>query len=268
MVVATTSILGDVVSQIVGGDVRVAVLLPVGADPHDYAPSASDAALLRRADLVVAHGLGLEAGATDALDSARADGVVVLEVGPLMDPITLADGLADPHVWLDPLRMEVAVTAIAGAVREFHPAPETVDLLAADYREQLRQIDREIEGIFSTLRPDRRWLVTGHDSLRYFAARYGLEILGSVIPGSSTSGAPGGRHLADLAEAMRERGVDAIFTEVGDPIDAVNALATEVGAVAVVPLYVGALGPPGSGAETYTGLLLTDARLVFEHLRG
>jgi zinc/manganese transport system substrate-binding protein len=86
-VVATTSIAGDLVSQIVGDSAAVNVLMPIGADPHDFQPSSQQAAALRTADLVVAWGLGLEEGLVDVLESAVADGVRVLEISALVDPI-------------------------------------------------------------------------------------------------------------------------------------------------------------------------------------
>lgn len=99
LVVATTSILGDVVTDLVGDTARVEVLMPVGADPHDFQPSAQQAGMLREADLVIANGLGLEEGLLDTIESAEDEGVNVLEIAPLVDPIPFAAnrGHGDDH---------------------------------------------------------------------------------------------------------------------------------------------------------------------------
>ncbi len=124
VVVATTSILGDVVSNVVGDAGEVEVLMAPGVDPHSFQASAAQAASLRAADLVVANGLGLEESLDDTLAAAQEDGAVVVEVAQDMDPIPFegaddhdhgadeqdvdADHQAlDPHVWLDPQRMAV-----------------------------------------------------------------------------------------------------------------------------------------------------------------
>lgn len=110
-------------------------------------------------------------------------------------------------------------------------------------------------------------LVTNHGSLGYFAERYGLEIVGTLIPGGSTLGEPSASSIADLAGTIRDAGVPAIFTEVGADDSLARRLAAEVGSdVAVVPLHTDALGPPGSGADTYIAMMTTNAQLVAEAL--
>lgn len=259
LVVATTSILGDITAELAGDAVEVVVLLPIGADPHDYAPSASDAARLRDADLVIANGLHLEEGLADALDSAIADGVQVVVIGDTLDPVLLPSGDPDPHVWLDPVRMEGAVDRIAAALADI--AGVDAWEAATDYNERLAAAHAEAGDILAAIPAERRLLVAGHDALRHFADRYGFTVVGVVVPGGSTAATPGAQSLGELADEMRRLGIDDVFTEAGDPIDVVDALAAEAGA-AVHPLYVGSLGPEGSGAETYLGLLVTNARLV------
>ncbi|MEX2653584.1 MAG: zinc ABC transporter substrate-binding protein, partial [Acidimicrobiia bacterium] len=142
-IVATTSIAGDLVSQVVGDEVTVEVLMPIGTDPHDFQPSSQQVAALRSADLVVAWGLGLEEGLEDVLASAWEDGVRVLEISALVDPIPFSsedehaddehaddeheddeheddeheeedhkEHSLDPHTWMDPVRMADALRLI------------------------------------------------------------------------------------------------------------------------------------------------------------
>ena len=136
MVVATTNILGDLVTSIVGEDARVVVLLPVGADPHDYRASAAQVALLHGADLVVANGLLLEQGLVDVFATAEADGINLIEVAEFLDPLPFSGGHEeheeddegedhgnqDPHFWMDPLRVAKAARLIAQELAALDPS--------------------------------------------------------------------------------------------------------------------------------------------------
>ena len=284
-VVVTTSILGDLVREVAGDAAEVEVLIPPGVDPHGYAPSSRDAARLREADLVVANGLGLEASLIDVLEAAEEDGVAVLHVAEQLDPLANPDehadddhgdddhGGSDPHVWLDPLRMADAAELVAGRLAEVDGPGGLSDEEWADrgsrYAGELRAVDEEIEELLGAIPDERRLLVTGHDNLRYFADRYGFEVVGTVIPGTSSQAQPSTREMADLARLVAERGVPAVFTNIGGDTDRLAAtLAAEVGRdVEVVTLYTDALGEDGSGAETLVGLLRTNARRIADALR-
>lgn len=285
-VVATTTILGDVVSSVVGEDARVEVLTPVGADPHDFRPSARQVAALSQADLVVSIGLGLEEGLEDVLDSAVGDGVEVLELAPLLDPIPFGspdhqeesddhddesddheDGV-DPHVWMDPLRMAEAARIIATRLSTLDPSTDWTEQ-AELYAAELVDADEEIAEILSSVPASQRRLVTNHDSLGYFATRYGFEVVGVVIPGGSTLGEPSSERLANLIEVMRREGVKVLFAETTHPSALADAVADELGGdVRVVELFSGSLGEPGSGAENLVEMLVTNAERVAEALGG
>lgn len=282
-VVATTTVLGDVVENIVGDDATVEVLTPVGADPHDFQASAAQVALINQADLVVANGLGLEEGLEDVLEAAAADGALVLEVAPLVDPIPFgfetehedeadheehedeADhGGDDPHVWLDPLRMADAASLIAERLAEIDSEIDWSSR-AEQYAAALAAADVEIADILSSIQV--RLLVTNHDSLGYFADRYGFEVVGVVIPGGSTLGDPSSGALADLIEVMQHEGVRVIFGETTQPGALAEAIAAELGDdVRIVSLYTGSIGEPGSGADTLVGMLQTNAERIAEAL--
>ena len=265
-VVVTTSILGDVVRSIVGNAGRVEVLMPNGSDPHEFQPSARQTAELRDADLVVTNGLGLEgSGLADSISSAKKDGVHVFELGPELDPIR-PHGHVDPHVWFDPARMARGAELLGARLADALDRP---DLVAAGerYAARLRETDRRVSVELAQLPADRRLLVTNHDVLEYFAARYGFKIVGTVIPGGTTLGASDAASLAALARTVRDAGVPAVFAETSAPQSLSRALASEAGHdVAVVELFTEALGPRGSGAEHYPDLLLTDARRIAEAL--
>ena len=291
-VMATTSILGDVTAQVLGEDGAVEVIIPPGSDPHGYEASPRDAAMLREADLVVANGLQLEENLASALAAAEQDGARVLEVAPELDPIAFEDGAhdhdhgddgddvahdhdghdhgpADPHVWHDPLRMIDAVHLVAAELAELIGAQQADELQArADaYEQQLREVHTDVEAILAEIPADNRALITNHDSFNYLAARYDLEVLGTVIPGSSTDAATSPAEFAELITTLEQAQVPAVFSENVEADRLSEQLAGEVLdradlEVEVVQLYSDALGEPGSPGETYLGMLRENAERI------
>ncbi len=264
-VVVTTTIIGDIVRNIVAADATVEVLVPTGADPHDYQPSSRQVASINKANLVVAIGLGLEEALVDVLAAAEKDGANILEIAPLLDPIPLGNSL-DPHVWLDPSRMAEAARLIAVEMARIDASIDWSSRADA-YGIELDITQREIESILEAVPRDSRNLVTDHDALGYFAAVYGFEIVGTVIPGGSTLGAPSSDELAKLVRIIELERVVAIFAETTESSALASAVAAEVGhEVEVVELYTGSLGEPGSGADTLVRMMLTNAELIAEAL--
>lgn len=299
VVVATTSILGDVVTQLVGDTAGVEVLLPPGADPHDLQLSASQAALLREAALVVTNGGGLEEAIGDALRSAERDGArlfVAMDHVPDPLPATGSDhdhgddhgddhdegpggsdgsggggdatggGAVDPHFFGDPVRMAAVVEALADELAEVLGEPGSVRTAADRYVETLAELDREVADLIEGVPPGRRAVVTSHAVLGYFADRYGLRVVGTVV-GATTLGEPDAGHLAELARLLADGEAAAVVVDASSPSPAATALARDAG-VPVVELYTESLGPPGSGAESYVGMIRTNARRLAEALGG
>ena len=268
LVVASTSIVGDLVGQVVGDEAQVEVLIPIGADPHDFAPSARQAASLRDADLVVTSGLDLEAGLADALAAAEEEGVPILELGPALDPRPLGgsgSGSPDPHWWLDPIRAARGVQLVAERLARIGAGDWVAR--AAGQAGELEALDDELRTSLAGIPAKCRKLVTSHDAFGYFAERYDFAVIGVLIPGGATQAAPDPQALAELAAVIRDEGVPAIFAETTLPINVAEALAAEVGGeVRVVVLYTGSLGEPGSGADTYVGLLRTNVGRIVEAL--
>ena len=326
-IVATTSIIGDLVANVTGDDAEVTVLMAPGVDPHGYEPSASDGRILREADLVVANGLMLEENLVSVLEAVEEEGGNVLSLAEQLDPIDFDwdgpghahghddhddhddhghddhddhghddhddhghddhddhghddhDGHAhadeDPHFWFDPLRTSDAVGMIAEAIAELDDRFEADEWMArADaYAEQLVELDEEMLEMFETIPEANRSLVTNHDALGYLAYRYDFEVLGTVIPGSSTQAETDARGFAELVETLEEAGVEVVFADNTDSTVLAEQLASEVVGrsdldVQVVELYTGSLGEPGSGADSYLGMLRTTSTLITEALGG
>ena len=310
-VIATTTILGDLVSQVAGDSVDVEVLMPPGADPHEFEASVAQAARIRSASLVVANGLGLEERLEGTLEAAQADGVTVYEVGPEIDPLPMKEeseehseaevgaeaeghdhdheeagpevavaaeaeaeghdhGEFDPHFWLDPDRMAMAAGLVATQLANatgLDAAP--FQERAARYAADAIAAGQEADAILAAVPADQRLLVTNHDALGYFARRFNLTVLGTVIPGGSTLAEPSAADISAIADALAATDVNAVFSENTVSPRLVEAVAAEVGRnIIVVELFTDSLGDPGSGADTYAGLITTDATLVANGLLG
>jgi zinc/manganese transport system substrate-binding protein len=255
-----------------------------GSDPHAWQPSARDSEALFEADLIIANGFGLEEGLVGVPEQAEADGVTVFRATDhLADPLGLpgsglgdaegddmasdpeaaaGHGLAagDPHFWLDPLAMRDVVLALGPKMAEAGiDVTDRAALLAAD----LEALDAEIADVLEAVPDERRWLVSGHADLGYFADRYGFGIVGSVVPGLSTSEEPSARNVAELLEAIRASGATVIFSDVGTPQSVAEAVAAEAGAT-LVELHLAQV--PESG--DYADLLRDVASSIVEALAG
>lgn len=263
-IVVTTTILGDIVKQIVQDDAAVEVLLPIGTDPHNFEASSRQVASIHSADLVIANGLGLEHEIEGVLDAAIADGVLVLRVAEVVGDLDSQD----PHVWLDPYLMAVAVELIGGQLDALEGQGTTAWYdRASQYSAVLRATGDEITDTLSIIPSDRRLLVTNHDSLSYFAQRFDFEVIGTVFPGVSPIGEPSSGDLSDLVSLLKEYEITTIFGETTEPSALAQAVGDELGSAAqVIELHTGSLGVPGSGAETYLGLLTTNAELIAQAL--
>jgi zinc/manganese transport system substrate-binding protein len=267
------------VSNVVGDEATVETIMPVGADAHDFQASSQQVSLMSTADLVVAVGLGLEAGMDDAMESAESDGADVLEIAPLLNPLPFGDhthhqgeggddegGSHDPHVWMDPIRMAEAARLIGAELEEVAPGGGWAER-AETYATQLTETNSEIEATLSAISEDSRIMVTNHQAFGYFAELYDFEIVGVVIPGGSTLGEPSSGELAQLVEVIDEENVPAIFTDLSSPSGLAETVAEEAERpVEVVGLYTESLGEPGSGADTLVGMLTTNAQRITDAL--
>ena len=255
-IAVTYSILGSIVKELVGDRFDVTVAIPNGMDPHEWEPSARDVERLTHADLVVANGLDLEGGMQKALDQARrsgvkfftaADHITVRRVGrdegiPSGDP-DQAIGAPDPHLWMDPVTMKAVVDALAIELR--HDFGVDLATRAVDLETRLDALDAEIGAKVAGIPAAERKLVTGHESMGYFARRYGFKLMGAVVPSLSSEAETSSADLAALKAVIAKERVPVLFTELGTPPQVVNALARESG-VRCVTLTAHALPPDGS----------------------
>lgn len=269
-VVATTTIIADLVRQVGGARVAVGSMLPPNADPHDFAPSPADLTKLEDAAAIVRHGLGLDAWADQLLDTADVSAPVFVATDGVETLPAEEDAFAegDPHVWFDPTRVMTMVDTIAADLTSLDPdGAATYEARRDAYQTALRELDAAIATAIATIPEGRRKLVTSHDALSYFADRYELTVVGTVIPGLETTAEPSAQQIADLLSVIERDGVPAIFTENTTNPALADELASEAGVVVVDDLYTDSLGDAGSGTDTYLGLMRTDAILIVEALQ-
>jgi zinc/manganese transport system substrate-binding protein len=271
-VVATFSILGDLVRQVGGDLVELHTLVGPDGDAHTFEPAPADAVSVAQADLVFENGLEFEAWLDQLYTSSgsKAQRVEVTE-GVTPGQIGVGDetGSVDPHAWQDVTSSMKMVEIIRDALAMQDPAHAAAyQANAATYLAQLQTLDTEIQEMVNTLPIERRRLVTNHDALGYFARRYGFEILGNALGSISTeAGEPSAAQLAQLIEEIKAAGVPAIFTENIENNSIINQVAQEAGVVVAPPLYTDALGLPGTDGETYLKMMRYNAETIVASLK-
>ena len=260
-VIATTSIVADIVSQVGGDLVDVQILLPIGTDPHSFDPTPQDIAKIADAYIVFANGAGLEAFLENLLDSAGAEEKII-EVSEgidlLVHPSADEDddhALGDPHTWTDPNNVIIWVENIEAAL--IAADPENVEAYAANasaYTSELKEIDVWIREEIDQIPPENREIVTDHRLMGYYVEEYGLEMAGTIIPGYSSLSEPSAQELAQIENAIRDLGVKAIF--VGNTVNPNlgQRIAEDTG-VKLVYFYTGSLSSAGGEASTYLDYL-------------
>jgi zinc/manganese transport system substrate-binding protein/manganese/iron transport system substrate-binding protein len=281
-VTATTNIIADLVVQIGGARVDVATILPANADPHEYEPAPDDIAKVEDAKAVFVHGLGLDQWIEDIIDNA----------GGSVNVVTVTDGIAtvnrsegedhddesddddhdhetDPHVWFDPTKTAQMAANIANGLTAADPdgSGDYASRLSA-YQQVLADLDTQIQERIALIPEDRRKIVTNHDALGYYADRYGLTIVGTVIPSLDTQAEPSAKEVADLLDTIKAQGVTVIFAENTVSPTLAQQLAGDAGITVVDTLYSDSLGDADSGAATYIEMMQSDTIKIVDALIG
>ena len=262
-VVATTTIAGDLVRSVGEERVEVDTLVPAGADPHGHEPRPSDAVAIAGADLVVKSGGDLDEWLDDLIESAGGEAAELT----LLDSVKATGD--DPHWWQDPRNAILAVGAIRDALGDADPdGRRAYERNAHAYIAELRALDDEIERCMQRVPPEKRRLVTTHDALGYFAERYDVEVIGSVIPSLSTQAQPSAKDVDALVEQIEDQGVEAIFPEAAVSQRLERSISRESGAEVGGELWTDSLGEEGSGAETYLDAMRANANALAEGMSG
>ena len=265
--VVTTNILGDVVRQSLGGLVDVDVIMPLGSDPHDFAPSARQAEAMEEADLLVLNGAGFEEGMRDIILNVEDSGTPTFTAADHVALLTLGDddhdhddddhsdddhsdddhddhgdddhsdddhddhgSGVDPHLWTDPDRIADVVVALGAVVAELDEIDgDQLSVSIDTYVAELADLANGMESTLSDVPVERRVLVTNHEVFGYFADRFDFEVVGTVIPSLSTGAEPSAAALERLADLIETENVPAVFAETTTSSRLAEVLADEVG---------------------------------------
>ena len=265
-VVATTTVLADMVEQVGGKDVDVVSIVPKGGVVETFDPSPRDIAAISEADLVVMNGLGLDNWLERVVDSAAPDVPVVRLGEDLPGTEYIGEGSGtNPHLWLDVSNGVRYAERIRDALVTADPARADAFRVGGDaYVARLQELDGWVREQVATIPPENRKLVSFHEAFPYFAQAYGLEVVGSVVgvPGQD----PSAGEIAALVDAIRASGARAVFTEAGFNPALAQSIATEAGVSVESGLYNDSLGDPP--VDTYEGLIRHDVERIVAALGG
>jgi ABC-type Zn uptake system ZnuABC Zn-binding protein ZnuA len=264
-VVATTSIVADVVRNVGGDLINLTILMPLGTDPHAFEPTPQDVVAVADAHVVFINGAGLEVFLEPLMESAGKD-VTVVPVSYGIELLQLEgehehteesghDVNADPHIWFAPHNVTVWTHNIEHTLSTLDPDhAQTYEAKAQTYEVELEALDIWIQEQVAQIPEENRRLVTDHTSFGYFSHRYGFEQTGAVFPGYSTLAEPSARDLAALEDTIREFDVRAVFVGLTVNPDLARRVADDTG-IELVFLYTGSLSEPGGPADDYLSFM-------------
>jgi ABC-type Zn uptake system ZnuABC Zn-binding protein ZnuA len=268
-VLATTSIVGDVVGQIGGGLINLSVLMPVGTDPHDFQPRPQDATTLSDARIIFSSGAGLETFLQPMLDSTGTAGKnVEVSTGITLIPFPdSSQSAGDPHTWMDPNNVVIWTQNIAAALVTADPANATIyQANAKAYANSLLDLDGWIRSEVAQIPPENRVLVSDHAVLGYFTKEYGFTQAGSITGSFSSDAAPSAQELAGLEDKIRQMGVRAIFISEAVNLSLADQIAADTGIKAVM-IYHASLTAPGGPAPSYLEFMRYNVSAIVEALK-
>jgi ABC-type Zn uptake system ZnuABC Zn-binding protein ZnuA/ABC-type Mn2+/Zn2+ transport system permease subunit len=287
-VVATTTQVADFVREVGGEAVEVSQIIQPNSDPHDYEPRPSDVEAVAGADLVFVSGRGLDDWAEELVSDSGNDAQIV-NLGA-MGPIRLAgegheheedehageaghehedESELDPHWWHDPRNVEAAVPGIENSLVVADPSHKAEFIHNADaYVAEVKALDAGIAKCIDSVPASQRKQVTDHDAFGYFANRYGIEVVGAVIPSQTTQAQASAKDLSELAKTIEVEDVKAVFPESSLSANVVEAIADQTGASADYTLYGDSLGPEGSDGDTYLHMEEANADAVVRGFTG
>lgn len=270
-VVSTSTIIGDLTEAIAQDAVDHTSILKPGVDPHVYEPVPADSIALEKADLILYNGYNLEPGLIRMINATGIKGkknAVAEKVTPSYKE-TEGKKYPDPHVWGNAQNGIIMVNTIRDALIELSPADrEKFTANALKLTEELTKVDQWIKSQINTIPANQRKLVTTHDAFQYYSTAYGLQMLGTLI-GISTEEQPSAQTVRNLAQQIKTSQVPAIFAETTINPQLITTVAEEAGVkLAPTKLYSDSIGIPGSGADSYSKMLIANTRAIVEALGG
>ena len=275
-VLAVETFLADIAQNVAGDRLKVEVLLPIGVDPHSYEPVPSDIARVAESDLIIINGAGAEAFFQKLLANSGSQAQVI-EASQGLTPRQpgaqeAAQGAdtaeTDPHFWLDPVSAIKYVENIRDALSKVDPVWATSYSKNAEaYIAQLNDLDNWIRQQVALIPEGRRLLVTNHESLGYYADRYGFKVVGTIIPSVTTEASPSAQSLAALENAIRATGAPAVFLESGVNPQMAQQVSRETGIKVAPELYTHSISAAGGPAPTYIDMPKYNTQVIVGALK-
>jgi len=299
-VVATTPMIGEFVSQVGGNNINLTVLMPAEADPHTYDPAPQDAGAIADADLVFYTGLKYEPAALiKLLENSACSAEVLAEVGESVFPIEFKEGghddhdeeghddhdeeghddhdeeghddhaghdhgAYDPHFWFDPNRVAYAAEYIESKLVEFDPSNASeYEATGKAYVTELKGLVSQVSELISTVPSQNRKLITTHESLGYLEAKFGLEVLSTIIPSVDSANEISPSQLVGVIDIIEDNNIKVIFIEAEAPSVYAETIVAETGIKAVEGLWVETL----KEGQSYPEFLFDAVELIVENLR-
>ena len=276
-VVTTVAPLRNIVENVGGEAVDVVALVPEGVNSHTFEPAPDAVREIERADLIIINGLNLELPTLELAEANKRSDAPIIQLG---DEAVAPDeyvydfsfpesgGNPNPHLWTAPLLAGTYAEIARDALIEADPGNEDYyQANAAAFAERMRELDEAFEIALATVPPERRKLLTYHDSFPYFAPRYGYEVIGAIQPSDFSE--PSAREVAELIRQIERSGVPAIFGSEVFPSEVLETIAREAGAVQVSTLSDDDLpGEPGDRGNTLAAMLVENVRTIVEALGG
>ena len=261
-VIAAESFLTDIAQQVAGNRIKVEGLIPIGMEPHAYEPTPRDVARVTESDLLIISGAGLEEWLKGILTNiGGSEKIIEASAG-----LTAVNG--DPHFWLDPNTVLVYVDNISDALARIDPDGKNVYISNAfAYKQKLIELDTWIKLEVEKIPLENRLMVTNHETLGYFASRYGFQVIGSLLASLSSEASPSPRELAQLSDSLRVLPVRVIFLDAGSNPKLAEQIAAETNAKIVTDLYSESLSPAGGPASTYLDMMKYNVSVIVSSLQ-
>lgn len=277
-VLAVESFLADMAQNVAGDRLKIDTLMPLGLDPHAYEPAPRDIARVADADVLIVNGAGFEEWLAEVLDNAGGERLIIeasagIAVSQATDEASAEaddehEHAGDPHFWLDPTQAVHYVAAIGDGLTAADPAGQALYAAnAAAYSAELMELDGWIAAQIEQIPVERRLLITNHESLGHYAARYGLRIVGTVTTSSSSSAAPSAQQLAQLVDLIRSSGAPAVFLETGANAQMAEQLHAETGITVVTTLTTHSLSAADGPAPTYIEMMRANTESIVDALQ-
>jgi zinc/manganese transport system substrate-binding protein len=268
-VVATTTQAADLVRNVGGDRITLTQLLSPNSDPHEYELRPHDVQAVADADVVIRSGADVDDWLSGAIEQSGSDADVVTLIDSVNTIAGEGDEAVDPHWWQDPKNAVVAVGAIEKALAAADPGgAQEYASDATSYRGQIEALDQAVAKCWNHVPASQRKLVTTHDALGYYARRYGLRVIGTVIPSLSTQGQASAGELSELVGTIKREGVKVVFAESSVSSKVEQAIADEAGATVGKALWADTLGPKDSDGATYLASIASNTKAMVDGVTG